>query len=130
MRSHLEANCIAFVAATFFGCTCVFGQNETDRFFEKLKPKLVEMTTCYDVNTVRFAAKTCEPASTVVEAAYGVCGTQERSYTDDWRALGGPEYADIGWHLIEEAKQSMRQQLLGVVLRTRVKFGLCLDNPN
>jgi hypothetical protein len=72
----------------------------------------------------RFAVQTCEPASTVVDAAYGACRSQEKAYADATIKLGGHGAEQA----ISTAKQEVRQKLLSIVLDARIKSGRCTGN--
>jgi hypothetical protein len=50
----------------------------------KANPQKENMLLCYDVAAIKFAVQTCEPAETVVEAAYGACRDAEE---DDVAAI-------------------------------------------
>ena len=134
----MKANCLVLAAAASFAFTGAFGQNETERFFDKLKPQEAAMNLCYEFNIVRFAMKTCEPASTVVDAAYGRCNSQEKAYADAYVSAmikrggqpHGESYIDEAEQIISMAKQRMRQTFLARVLDDRIEGGLCAENSN
>jgi hypothetical protein len=126
----MKANWFVLAAAALFACTGAFGQNETQRFFEKLSPQETAMGDCYRLNSIRFAVQTCEPASTVVDAAYGSCRREEKAYADTMIKLGGPSFADAPEHMISMAKKEMRQTSLSIVLDARIESGRCTENSN
>ena len=135
----MKANCFVLAAAAAFAFTGgAFGENETERFFDKLKPQEAAMNLCYEFNIIRFAMKTCEPASTVVDAAYGRCHSQEKAYASAYeramiKSVGqshGESYIDDAEQIISMAKQRMRQTFLARVLDDRIKGGVCAENSN
>jgi hypothetical protein len=87
------------------------------------------MLLCFDFASVKFAVQTCEPAETVVEAAYGTCREQERVYVDAVvKNMGISRAAVMGG--LSQGKQGLRQSLLAVVLKARADSGRCVGNSN
>ena len=87
------------------------------------------MSECYRMNTLRFAGETCEPASTVVDAAYGSCRREEmayvRAYAVEMRKFGLTSHSGDAEDIITKAKSEKRQTFLAMVLDGRIKIGLC-----
>src|SRR5271166_1438427 len=86
----MKANCFIVVAGLSFIPASAFG----DSMFTKARPQGLALAHCYRTNVVKFATETCEPASTVLEAAYGECLHEEKDYVDAVIKLGTPGFAD------------------------------------
>jgi hypothetical protein len=89
------------VGASFTLISAAFAENETDWFFAralaKTKPQKQAMFLCFDFAAIKFAVQTCEPAETVVEAAFGACHSAEEEYVADrfrWMRAGA---GGAGW---------------------------------
>jgi hypothetical protein len=112
-----------------------FGQNETDRFFAKLEPQSAALGDCYRLQSIRLATLTCEPAATVIDAAFGSCGTQEKAYKDAMVRIGGAtipseNFAELADSIVAKVKVDTRQAILGIILETRIRAGRCSGNSN
>lgn len=125
--SRMKANCFILATGLSFMATGAFG----DSIFTKAKPQGQAVAHCYRTNIVKFATQTCEPASTVLDAAYGECLTEEKDYVDTVIRLGTSGFADDAPERIRAIiRDQMRQMYLPGVLNVRIKFGLCVGNSN
>jgi hypothetical protein len=107
-----------------------FGQNETERFFAKSAPQSEALGDCYRTQSVRYATSTCEPAATVVDAAFGSCTTQQRAYIEALVKNGGPTFLSIAEGIVAKVKVDIRQFLLAKVVEARLAAGRCSGNSN
>jgi hypothetical protein len=60
----MRANCFVLAAAASFAFTGAFAQNETDRFFDKVKPQSTAVTDCY-----RRSANDLIPTMAIIRAS-------------------------------------------------------------
>ena len=116
------------IGASFAFVSAALAENETDRFFarafEKAKPQMENMLICFDFVAIKFAVQTCEPAETVVQAAYGACHTVEEEYVATVM-----KNADLSREAVmdglSEGKRQLSQVLLATVLKARIDSGRC-----
>jgi hypothetical protein len=119
--------------------SAAFAGNETGdpiaRAMAKAKPQKENMLLCYDVAAIKFAVQTCEPAETVVEAAYGACRGAEEDYVAavmknaPGLSRDGRDAVNDGLENgLEELKRRLRQVLLANALKAR--GDRCRQNSN
>jgi len=125
----MKANHLFLAAAASFAFTGALGQNETERAYAKAEPQKEAMLLCFDVASIKFAVQTCEPAETLVEAAYGTCRSQEEAYAEAIVKNTGAS-RDAVIEGLAEGKRRLRQTLLGTVLKARIESGHCQGNSN
>lgn len=106
------------------------GQNLTDQTTAQLAPFVRAVATCYREHATRFAAQTCEPIATVVDAALGACGSEESAYKVAAVRIGGEVYTRIGDGIISGGREKSRQGLLGLAIESRISAGKCVGISN
>jgi hypothetical protein len=127
----MKTNCLILVAIMSVAAADAFGQDDKSLpFLKELRAEAAAINQCYRANAIRFATQTCEPASTVVDAAYGACRHLEKAYADAVRKLGGPSFSDEPERALSETKEDLRPAYLVGVLNTRLKAGICQENSN
>ena len=127
----MKTNCLVLVAIMSFAAADAFGQNDKSLpFLKELRPEALAINQCYRANAIRFATETCEPASTVMDAAFGACRHLEQAYANAVRKLGGASFSDEPERAISETKEQLRPAYLAAVLNTRLKAGACQGNSN
>src|SRR5664279_1487330 len=102
-----------------------FGQNQTERFNAMVAPQRDAVGDCYKAQTSRFAALSCEPAETVVDAAFGRCVAFEKAYKDVMVMNTDAEFMSIADAIVAKTKITIRQFLLARVLEVRLQAGRC-----
>jgi hypothetical protein len=117
------ARLAAFVMVATLLSPQSFGQTRED----DLKPLMEQLNACYYAWSVHLAANTCEPAATVVDAAFGSCAESEKTVLDAVKKIDGPNVASGFQDALMKSKGArwMRDRYLAIVLQTRINQGLC-----
>jgi hypothetical protein len=124
----MKANCFVLAAAASFAFTGALG--ETRKAPYAPEPEKTAMLLCFDVASIKFAVQTCEPAETVVDAAYGLCRSEEKAYEDAIVKGTGATREAVRDGIAEAKRGQLRQTLLGTALKARIDSGHCQGNSD
>jgi hypothetical protein len=124
MTCVLKRFTVFVIAATLLSPQS-FGRTRRD----DLTPLMARLFVCYRAWSTDLAANTCEPATTVVDAAFGSCAKEEEAVLDEAAKVGGPSLASVFRDEIAKEKTE-RSRYLAIVLQTRISNGRCSGKSN